>query len=178
MTRVQRGFTIIELMVTLGIVGILVAAAAPGYQDWVATTRLNTHTNEFATALHFARSEAVKRNATVSLCKSNNGTSCLTSGAWDQGWIVFVDGGTTGIIDGTDVVLRVHETLTGGSTLVGGTGIDNSISYLSSAAPVSSGLLSMCNRKQNIGRDIRVTKDSGKPVIINDVASVTCIGGK
>lgn len=176
--RGQGGFTVVELMVTLGIVGILVAAAAPGYQDWVATTRLNSYANEFATALHFARSEAVKRNATVTLCKSASLTACTTSETWAQGWIVFVDATNVGTFDsGTDTILRVHEALGGGTTFAGGTDVASTISYRSNGMPTTSGFLSMCNKKQNIGRDVKVSKDTGKPVIITDVGTVTCTGG-
>ena len=171
----QCGFTVVEMMVTLGIVGILVAAAGPGYQDFVANARMNAQSNEFLTGMQLARSEAIKRNATVSLCKSSNGSSCTTSGTWAQGWIIFVDGGTTGTVDGTDIILRVHEALSGGITMVGTTAVASVISYQSNGMAAQAGQLDMCNSRQNIaGRDIIVTTGTGKPVLQIDNLPLTC----
>jgi len=109
-------------MVTLVILAVLLAIAAPSYRDFVLDSRMSGEANEFLTALNFARSEAIKRNGRVTMCKSSTGTACATSGYWDQGWIVFVDvdSGTAGTFDsGSDTILRVHAALTAGSTLKG-----------------------------------------------------------
>lgn len=102
-----------ELMVTLAVVAILVTVAIPGFGNLIRDNRLITSTNRLVTSLAHARSEAVKRGTPVSICASNNGTSC-TGGSWNEGWLVFSDGGTTGTVDGTDTILRVEEPLTGG----------------------------------------------------------------
>jgi type IV fimbrial biogenesis protein FimT len=177
MTR-QCGFTVVELMVTLSIVAILVSAAAPGYQDWVATTRLNSHANELVTALHFARSEAVKRNASVSLCKSSDSATCATTGTWAQGWIVFADLGTVGTFDaGTDTVLRTHDKLTGGTTLVGQTAVASVITFRANGSAAQGGTIDMCSYRQTVaGRDIVITAGTGKPVAVVDAASTACNG--
>ena len=175
--RLQRGFTIIELMITLAVMAILVSVAAPGYQDFVATTRLNSHTSELVTALHYARSEAIKRNKMITLCKSSDGASCAVTGSWAQGWIVFTDGGTTGLVDGTDTILRVHEALTGGTTLVGQAALASAITYRSNGTSTQSGQIDMCSARQTInGRDIIVTSGTGKPVTVVDALPLTCNG--
>ena len=175
--RGQRGFTVIELMITMSIVGILVAAAAPGYQDWTATTRLNAHTTEFITALHFARSEAVKRNVAVSVCKSSSGTACVTTNTWAQGWIVFVDIDASGTVDSGDTVLRVHEKLTGGTTLIGQTAVANVITFRSNGTAAQAGLIDMCSFRQTVaGRDIVIASGTGRPISVVDAAPITCNG--
>ena len=171
----QYGFTVIEMMITLAIIGILVAAAGPGYQDFVANSRMNAQSSEFLTGMQYARSEAIKRNATVSICKSSNGSSCAASGTWSQGWIIFVDGGTTGTVDGGDIILRAHEALSGGVTMVGTTAVASVISYQSNGMAAQAGQLDMCNSRQNIaGRDIIVTTGTGKPVLQIDNMPLTC----
>ncbi len=72
--------------------------------------------------MYFTRSEAVKRNARVTICKNSDNATCIATGTWAQGLIVFVDASTAGTEDAGDTVLRVHPALTGSSTFVGDTG--------------------------------------------------------
>lgn len=108
----QTGVTLAELMVVLGVSAILFAIAAPGYAYFVRINRLAAATNDLVSSLQLARSEAVKRATRVTVCKSSNPMgaqpSCNAAAAWEEGRVVFVDGGTRGRIDGTDEILRVH----------------------------------------------------------------------
>jgi len=95
----------------VAIAGIVMAIGVPSFQSITTNNRIAANTNEFITALNLARSEAVKRAAAVSVCKSADGATCTTSGDWDQGWIVIVVGDTD--------PLRVFESLGGNTTLTG-----------------------------------------------------------
>jgi len=88
----RTGFTIVELMIVIAIVAVLSAIAAPSLRDLVKNTRMTSLVNDLMSDLNAARGEAVKRGVRVSICTSNNGTQC-TATAWNQGWIVFTDGG-------------------------------------------------------------------------------------
>jgi len=90
--RAQRGFTIVELMVTLTVLSILVCMAAPSFRDSTLPSQLRAIANGMVAATHMARSEAIKRNTTVQLCVSADGLTC-GAGNWQQGWIVI--SGTT-----------------------------------------------------------------------------------
>ena len=85
----EHGLTLIELMVTLAVAAILITVAVPGFGSLVAEQRLVTTTNQFVTALHLTRSEAVKRGNRVTLCASEDGSSCGSSNGYSSGWIVF-----------------------------------------------------------------------------------------
>lgn len=75
------------------------------------------------TTLQLARSEAVKRNLPVSVCRSSNGSSC--TGNWTDGWIVFSNADGDHAVDaGTDEVIRVYESLPEGQVLEGTIGSD------------------------------------------------------
>jgi len=84
----RRGFTLIELLVTIALVAILLALAAPSLRDASLSSTLAANANRLVASATLARSEAIKRNTPITLCTSINGTSCATTGQWEQGWIV------------------------------------------------------------------------------------------
>ena len=110
----HSGFTIPELMITLGIVAILLSVAIPGMNTTIRDNRLAGALNNIMTDIHFARSEAVKRDVRVIMCRSANPNqaepSCGGSAQiWTDGYIIFADDGNFANDDydaGTDVLLR------------------------------------------------------------------------
>ena len=104
--RRGRGLTLVELMVALAVLVILLTVAVPGMRNFVKNNRLTAAANDLAVSMALARSEAVRRGRPVTVCSSSSGTAC-DGAAWAEGWIVFVDQGTPGTVDGNDEVVRV-----------------------------------------------------------------------
>jgi len=125
-TRQNRGFTLVELLVTLMVMGIVLGLGVPAFNDFIATNRMSAAVNDLVTALHIARSEAVKRRANVTVCASADWDtatpSCNNGASMAEGWIAFVDcnggapppGGTcgqpNGVVDAADepFILQAH----------------------------------------------------------------------
>ena len=92
-TRSDRGsgFTLIELMITITILGILTSIALPAFSGFIAEQRIKTASFDVVSTLMLARSEAIKRNTNV--------TVTPVGGKWADGWSVTttVGGATTTI---------------------------------------------------------------------------------
>ena len=93
----SHGFTLIELLVVIAIVATVAAIATPSWNNMIVSNRIRAAVNDWILSTHFARSEALKRNITIILCPSSNGTSC-TNTDYESGWIVTTATGTSGII--------------------------------------------------------------------------------
>ena len=147
-------------MVVVAIVAILASIAIPSYQQLIVSSRMGTQANEFLTMMQFTRSEAVKRNGRVTMCKSADGAACIATGDWAQGWIVF------DVASGT--VLRVHAALTGGSTLASSV---NAFSY-GANGQTQAATFDLCsnNPVKYAGRDIALNA-TGRPTVAKDEAT-------
>ncbi|WP_172806861.1 GspH/FimT family pseudopilin [Endozoicomonas arenosclerae] len=106
----SSGMTLPEMLITLSVFAILIAIAAPSLKDLVADRRVAANTQELFGSMLLARSEAIKRQSPVSICKSSNGTGCdnsLTN--WNTGWLVFEDEDADGTLESGDQLIRVFD---------------------------------------------------------------------
>lgn len=108
------GFTLIELMITIAVVGILLTIAVPAFSQFVVNNRLTSQINDLLADVSYARSEAATRGGRVVVCPSSDGSTC--TGSWSSGRIVFADLNNNSARDSTEVILRVTPALTGGNT--------------------------------------------------------------
>ena len=101
-------------MVVLGVVAIALGVGVPVFNTLAANNRMSGATNDLITSLHAARSEALKRQVTVTLCPTPDGAgACVAGGNLGSGWTVFVDRNADGAISGDDVILQRHAALDG-----------------------------------------------------------------
>lgn len=116
-----RGYTAVELLTTMTVMGIATAVAVPNFRQFMQTNRAAADANALIGALNVARNEAITRGSPVTVCASSDGESCSGSGEWSRGWIVFTDAsipaGTVNAGAGPDTVLRVFPGLAGGAAL-------------------------------------------------------------
>lgn len=152
----DRGFTLVELMVTLAVMAILMGIAAPAFVDFVRAVRASSTVSALNGALSLARSEAVKRNV----------RACVYSADWSAGWSVRIDSNSnSSCSDNTDVEIRAFSGISATSTLTvtqGGASVTE-VAYLGSGRRASANDVTLAFRSvsgactANRDRDLTVS---------------------
>ncbi len=179
----SKGFTLLELMIVIAILGITMAFAAPGLSTLISNNRISSDASDFAAALQLAKAEAVARVNPVVICKKNTTSNgCISSGDWSQGWIVFSDDNGNGGVDAGsgETVLLVHEALEARITFGGTTGVTDSITYRPSGTTsvTSTEILIICDDRgfDASARGILVTiTGRGSMMKASDTGQTTCL---
>ena len=116
----HAGFTLIELLVVVALMAILLALAVPNFRTLVQNTRATSQANELLTLMQYARSEALKRGAPVSVCSTANAAAVppVCGGTWATGWLAYVDTQAAGsAATGVGQVLRVWQGIGQGTAI-------------------------------------------------------------
>ena len=96
----SQGFTLLELMIVVGIAGVITAIATPKIRVMLVTNEIVETVQDLRMSLKLARSQAITRGQNTIVCSSLDGSTCsLADGNWDKGWIVGVDLNANGQID-------------------------------------------------------------------------------
>lgn len=105
-TTNQNGFTLYELLITVTILGIVLAMGVPSMQDFTRNGRVTATANDLHASFYMARSEAARSKDNVTICASIDGASC--GGVFADGWIVFQDTNGDINVDIGESILRSH----------------------------------------------------------------------
>ena len=180
------GFTLLELLIAMTIGAIIVAVGIPSFRGTLDNQRMTSATNELVMSLNLAKSEAIKRVAYVTVCKTSDFKSCGNgSTSWDDGWIVFANStvANLGSIEADDDVIRVYPalreelTITPTGTIAGFVSFRPSGSIGTSAANMT-GTLTTCDERGAANARGILLESSGQWHVSHDVAhdgaALTC----
>ncbi|MEY4908238.1 MAG: hypothetical protein RL260_1956 [Pseudomonadota bacterium] len=130
-----RGFTLVELMVTVAVLGILATVAMPGLTAFTARNRLSALSSDFVSSLVLARTEAARAGLPVLVLPADGG---VTGNEFAQGWNLYLDRNSNGAFDSGDTLIRTYAALPGTLKLQGASPIQfTAIGYLTPAAAVN-----------------------------------------
>ncbi|MGQ9425505.1 GspH/FimT family protein [Gilvimarinus sp. F26214L] len=174
----ERGFTLFELLTTLTIASLLLFIGLPALSDTMKQSRSRAIAIELTGLFSMARQAAVNTERLVTVCGSSDQIHC--DRGWATGILVFVDGGSAGIVDGGDRVLRYHSPALGGDLAWRTFQNKPYVQYKPNGSTDNNGNLTYCpdNRAPALARQIivnrvgriRLAADSDGNGIANDAA--------
>lgn len=116
-----RGFTLVELMVTVAVLVVLLGIAAPNLQGVMNRNRVTGVANELLAAINTARMESIRQNRRAKLCPTMDGASCAGSD-WSR-LIIFMDANGNDAVDANEEVVRDFAFNTNGVSIRGSTNV-------------------------------------------------------
>lgn len=141
----QSGFTLIELMTVLVLIGVIASIGIPAFQGTIQNGRITQATNGMLGFLQLARSEAVTRRAAITVCASSDQTTCTASTTWGQGGVMLQGATLIKVLPaaGTDVTIN---------------GASNTLTYRTDGTLANAATISICDpRGVGSSRQISVT---------------------
>ncbi|WP_293373078.1 GspH/FimT family pseudopilin [Nevskia sp.] len=172
------GFTLLELMVALVVVSILLTVGLPSFSASVRQNCTITAANTLLTVLTAARSEALKRDRNVGICKSTDGVACATGSAvtWDRGYLMYVDLDGDGERDAAESVLRTEVPLTTCASITTTSHFANRMYYGGLGKPnIGGSFTAVANDSAAIRRRV-VISPTGRPRVCNPDQAVSSDG--
>jgi type IV fimbrial biogenesis protein FimT len=200
----SRGFTLLELMLTITVAGVILGFAIPSLRQFILNNRMTGTANDLLVAIHTARTESIKRHVQTVLCFTSNHEAAEPpcDGDGSQGWIVFVDDLDPAVAAVTDnnvqvdtneeVLLRhgpIDGTISLGSAPVGNAGYlaYSAAGFSRPIGAVGTDLDSvvLCDDRGNVAtygaanstaRGLSISA-TGRPAVTRAVADITALGG-
>lgn len=167
-TRPMRGFTAIEMMVTVAVLAVVMMVAAPSLAGFVRSSKVRSAQSELISSLMLARSEAAKRGVTVGVAAS----APVSGNEFAKGWTVWVDTNEDGVVDSGEVVIRAYPSLND-AVVLGTTGNISTLAFNSSGflTPSTAVNFKACGGASDTTKGFAIRVD---PVGLADIQEVAC----
>ena len=164
--RQERGFTLIEMMIGIGLMALLLSMAVPALQMFSNNARQTGAVNDFVSSMHAARSTAVTINSRVTVCPSFSGLGCA-AGSWDQGWIVFTDPNSNQILDVNETIVATGDGIAG--VTIASAEFASFVTYrpngrvMNASVNGSAGQFTVCDGRGSSHAKVMIVDLSGRP---------------
>ncbi len=166
------GFSLVEMLIVAAIIGILSSYALPSFNRLVNSNRQNTVLLQLFSHHQLARSEAIKQNQSIILCKSDNGQQCTPSAHWHNGWIVFADRDNNKQLSGTELLIYSFQNQNPSLSLsYRGFGSHNYIRYYPDGRSSTNGSFILCTPQGDITARSLIISRTGKARLSSKNAS-------
>ncbi|MCB1845347.1 MAG: GspH/FimT family pseudopilin [Halioglobus sp.] len=160
-TQGFRGFSLYELLLTLGIAAIVMTLGLPSFGRIAANQRIRAQIDPVFHAIHLARKISITRRQVVTLCPSADQSQCLESNDWSSGWIMFVnvDRDMPAWRDDDETLLAVHR----GDARVRIEANRRSFTLRATELRATNGTLLFCDRAGRASSRALVVSYTGRP---------------
>jgi type IV fimbrial biogenesis protein FimT len=170
----QQGWTLVEALASVALVGVLLSVSLPMFSSGLGQARMQSGADRLLNSLWLTRSEAIRRNHRVVVCKSLDGTSCSLGTDWSVGWIVFADPNNNAKKDEDEPVLHRQTGVQGDWQLRGNVQVRDFVSYGSlgdarkPSRVLQMGSLVFCHPSPSMAKGKKVVINSmGRPRMVN-----------
>ena len=161
--RKAAGFTVIELLIVLAILGILLGIAVPGFTSLFAQSQQETTLSTLLRHHHLARSEAIKNNQIIMLCKSHDGRQCHSDSSWQDGWIIFRDSDNNKQVSLQEPIIYVQQALHNNLTIkYRGFGSHHYVRYFPNGRSTTNGTFTLCNQHSEAYKKAFIISRTGR----------------
>ncbi len=162
----HHGFTLIELMVTLAISGILATIGVPSMTHLLARVQNSGAETAIAGSLRHARTVAVMHETRVLVCPSADGHHCQAADEWQHGWILAQDRDHDGQPDAGIPIIVAHATLHGGARVITSVGREKVAFHPDGGAAGSNATFTICHAREHDGKSV-VVSNTGRVRVEN-----------
>lgn len=173
-----RGFTLIELVMTLGVAAILAMIGAPALGSLLARVRESSAEARIAGTLRHARTAAVMENTRIIVCPSDDGRHCRPGFDWQQGWIVAPDADGNGQPDAGKQVIAALPPMSAGSRIITSAGRTHIIFHPDGNSAGSNARFTICHARDRDGKSVVVSNSGRVRIAAPDPARLQqCLAG-
>lgn len=162
----ERGVSLVELLIALGVATILLSVAVPSFRTISMNSKRAGTVNELVAGLHLARNTAITLNARVGICTSSNGASCGTVD-WNEGWIAFHDEDNDQVRDAEETILTTVSEVDG--ITIESIQFPNAFSYrpngrvMNGTVATNTGEFALCDKRGSDHAKVVILDMSGRP---------------
>jgi len=166
MRKRPAGYSLYELVMTLGLLSIVLGLGLPSLSALVADNALRAETDALFHAMHLARQESIVRRRVVTLCASVDGEYCDADNRWSDGWILFVNDRRLGSDQRSDgePLLRQH-TIGEAAVIMSNR---KAFSFRSTELRATNGTLVVCDGANRIAPRAVVVSYTGRPRVARE----------